>query len=160
MYILELSKVLIYEFHYDCIKIKYSSNSKLLFTGTDSLMYGIKTEIVQENFSSNKEIFEFSNYSTMSKYYDDSKKLVIGKMKDKAGCVAIIAFVVLKQKMYSHLDNDSEHKKAEGVNSNVGATISHNEYEDAFLNKKYFSCSMNRIQSKDHKIETHEISKI
>ena len=81
MCILLLNKVLMYEFHYDYIKNKYDNKSKLLFTDTDSLMYEIKTEDVYEDFSSNKEMFDFSNYSTKSKYYDDSNKLVIGKMK-------------------------------------------------------------------------------
>ena len=74
---LELSKILIYELHYDYIKNKYDNKSKLLFTDTDSFMYEIKTENVYEGFSSNKEIFDFSNYLTESKYYDDSNKLVI-----------------------------------------------------------------------------------
>ena len=64
MCILELSKALMYKFHYDYIKNKYRNKSKLLFTDTDSLMYEIKTEYVYEDFSSNKEIFDFSNYST------------------------------------------------------------------------------------------------
>ena len=38
MCILELGKVLMYEFHYDYIKNKYGNNSKLLFTDTDNLM--------------------------------------------------------------------------------------------------------------------------
>ena len=46
MCILDLSKVLIYEFHFDYIKNKYDNKSKLLFTDTDSLMYEIKTEDV------------------------------------------------------------------------------------------------------------------
>ena len=71
MCILELSKVLMYEFHYDYIKNKYDNKSKLLFTGTDSLMYEIGTEDVYEHFSSNREMFDFSNYSTKSKYYDN-----------------------------------------------------------------------------------------
>ena len=41
----------------------------------------IKTEDVFEDFSKDKEIFDFSNYSAKSKYYDDSNKLVIDKMK-------------------------------------------------------------------------------
>ena len=56
MCILELSKVLMYEFHYDYIKNKYGNNSKLLFTDANSLMYEIKTEDVYKDFSNDKEI--------------------------------------------------------------------------------------------------------
>ena len=83
MCILELSKVLMYEFHYDYIKNKYGNNSRLLFTDTDSLMYEIKTEDVYEDFSNDKEMFDFSNHSTKSKYYDNSNKLVISKVKNE-----------------------------------------------------------------------------
>ena len=72
-----------YEFHYDFIKNKRGNNSRLSFTGTDSLIYEIKTEDVYEDFSNDKEIFDFSNYSTKSKYYHNSNKLVIGKMKNE-----------------------------------------------------------------------------
>ena len=54
MCILELSKVLMYEFHYDYIKNKYGNNSRLLLTGTDSLIYEIKTEDVCKDFSNDK----------------------------------------------------------------------------------------------------------
>ena len=128
MCILELSKVLMYEFHYNYIKNKYGNNSKLLFTNTDSLMCEIKTEDVYKGFSNNKEMFDFSNYSTKSKYYDNSNKLVGGKMKDETAGIAIEEFVGLKPKMYSYLvDDNSEHKKAIGVNRNDAATISHIE---------------------------------
>ena len=98
MCILELSKVLMYEFHHNYIKNKYDNKSRLLFTSTDSLMYETKTEDVYEDFSSNKEMFDFSYYLTKSKYYDNSNELVIGKMKDETGGVAIQEFVELKQK--------------------------------------------------------------
>ena len=71
MCIIELSKVLMYEFHYDYIKNKCDNKSKLLFTDNDILMYEIKTEDVYDDFSSDKEMFNFRNYSSMSKYYDD-----------------------------------------------------------------------------------------
>ena len=85
MCILELNKVSLYEFHYDYIKNKYDNKSKILFTNTDSLMHEIKTEDAYEDFSSNKEIFEFSNFSSKSKHHDYSNKLVIGKMRDETG---------------------------------------------------------------------------
>ena len=70
MCILELSKVSMYEFHCDYIKNKYDDKSKLLLTDNDSLMYEIKIQNVYEDFSSNKETCDFSNYSTKSNYYD------------------------------------------------------------------------------------------
>ena len=67
MCILELGKVLIYEFHYDYIKNKCGSNPRLLFKDTDSLVYEIKIKNSNEDFSSNKEILDFTNHSTNSK---------------------------------------------------------------------------------------------
>ena len=78
MCILDLSKVLIYKFHYDYIKNKYGNNSRLLFTVTVNLVYEIKTEYVYEDFSRDKKIIDVSNYSHKSKYYDDSNNLVAG----------------------------------------------------------------------------------
>ena len=48
-------------------------------------MHEMKTENVYEDFSSDKKMFDFSSYSTKSKNYNDSNKLVIGKMKDETG---------------------------------------------------------------------------
>ena len=120
MCILNLSKVLMYEFHYDYIKNKYSNNSSLLFTDTDGLMYKIKTQDIYADFSSDKEMYDFSNYLTKSKYYENSGKLVVRKMKDETGGAAIEEFVTLKPKVYSVLvDDNSEHKKENGVNINI-----------------------------------------
>ena len=97
--ILDLKKVLMYEFHYDCIKNKYGNNARLLFTENDNLMYEIKTEDIYEDFSKDKEMFDFSNDSTNPKHYDDSNKLEVGKMKDGTHGVAIKEIVGLKPKM-------------------------------------------------------------
>ena len=84
-------------------------------------------------------MFDFSNYSAKSKYYDGSNKLVVGKIKDETGGVAIKKFVGLKQNMNSFLvDDSSEHKKTKGVIKNVVATINHNEYKDVLLNNNDF----------------------
>ena len=89
MCVLDLSKVLMYEFHYDYIETKYGNNSRLLSNDADSFMYKIKTEDAYEDFSENREMFDFSNYSTKLKYYDNSNKLVVGKMEDETGGVAL-----------------------------------------------------------------------
>ena len=75
-------------------------------------MHEIKTEDVYKDFSYDKELFDFSNYSTKSKYYDSSNILVVGRMKDETVDVAIEEFVELKPKMYSYLvDDNSEISK-------------------------------------------------
>ena len=58
MCILDLSKALTYEFFK-----KYRSNLRLTFTDTDSLMYEIKTDNFYEDFSKDREMFDFINYS-------------------------------------------------------------------------------------------------
>ena len=79
-------------------------------------MYEIKTEDVYKDFSNDKEMLDFSNYSTNLKYYDNSSKFVVGKMKDETAGVAIEEFVGLKPKIYSYLvDDNKEHKKAKGL---------------------------------------------
>ena len=75
-------------------------------------MYEIKTEDVHKEFRNNKEMFDFSNYSTKSKYYENSNKLVVGAMKSETAGVAIEEFVGLKPKLYSYLiDDNSEHER-------------------------------------------------
>ena len=136
-----------------------TTNQNFHFTKTDVLMYEMKTEDVDQDFGSDKEIFDFSNYCSKSKYYDDSNKLVIGRMKDETEDAVIKEFVGLKPKINSFFINDSKHKKAKDANKNFVATISHNEYKDVLLNNKCIRHSMNRIQSKDQKIVIYEVEK-
>ena len=81
--------------------------AKLLFTDTDSLTYEIKSENVYEEFYKWKDLFDFSNYSKDSRFYDDTNKKVIGKMKDEYGGVIVDEFIGLKAEMYSIKKIDS-----------------------------------------------------
>ena len=115
MCILDLSKTLMYEFHYQYIKKKYGDRAKLLFTDTDSLTYEIETEDVYQDIWNDKEKFDNSDYLKNSPYYDESNKKVIGKFKDEACGVPII-----ESKMYSYIKNDEEGgKTAKGIKKNV-----------------------------------------
>ena len=73
--ILDLSKLLMYEFHYKHIKSKF--DAKLLFTDTDSLVYIIKTEDVYEDFYEDKNLFDFSDYSLNSNFFDLISKMLL-----------------------------------------------------------------------------------
>ena len=73
----------------------------------DNWIYETETENSYDYFSKNKKMFDFSNYSAESKYYDESSALVVGKMKDDMGGVSIVKFIGLKLKMYLILMSDS-----------------------------------------------------
>ena len=97
--VLELSKWLMYDFHYNFIKKKF--DTKLLFTDIGSLTYEIKSENVYENFFKHKRLFDFSNYTKDSKLFNETNKKVIGKMKGEFGGVIVDEFVGLRSKIYS-----------------------------------------------------------
>ena len=154
--ILELSKLLRYQFHYNNV-LKTFDNAKLLFTGTDSLAYEIKGGNVYEQCFKDKHLFDFIGYRKDSVYYDDSNKKVLGKMKDELSVVKIDKFVDLKSKMYSLIAcNDKEVNKAKGVN----LKLRHKEYVDVLSNKRVVRHKMKRIQSNLHDIGTYDINKI
>ena len=144
-----------YDFHYNFIKKNFSA--KLLFTDTDSLTYEIKPENVYKEFYQWKSLFDFSNYSKDSTFYDDTNKKVIGKMKDEYGGTIIDQFIGLKSKMYSVKKiNGSESSTTKGVN----IATEFNEFKDVLFNKKVIRHKMKRIQAKKHKIGTYEIDTI
>ena len=83
MCILDLSKTLMYDFHYNYIKNKYGDRAKLLFTDTDSLTYKREAEDIYQYFWYDKDKFDDSDYPENSPYYDTSNKKVIEKSKTK-----------------------------------------------------------------------------
>ena len=119
--VLELSKWLMYDFHYNFIKN----------TDTDSLAYEIKSEDVYEEFFKHKHLFDFSNYPKDSKFFDQANKKVIGKMKDVSEGKIIDEFVGLKSKMHSMKNIDvKESNIAKGVN----IATEFNVFKDTFFN--------------------------
>ena len=82
--VLDLSKVLMYNFHYLHIKILYPKNrSQLLFTDTDSLTYAIKTDDIYEGMLNDNNLYDFSGYPVEHKCFSNENKKVIGKFKDE-----------------------------------------------------------------------------
>ena len=142
-----------YDFHYNFIKKNF--DAELLFADTDSLAYEIKSENVYEEFYKWKDLFDFSNYSKDSIFYDDTNKKVIGIMKDEYGGIIIIEFIGLKAKMYAM-------KKINGGESTNGVNIAtkFNEFKVVPFNKKIIKYKMKRIQGKKHKIGAYETDKI
>ena len=108
--ILDLSKIIMYEFHYDYRKPKCGENLKLCYVDTDSLIYEIKTEDFYADIMDDvPERFDTSGYIPNGP--DPLRhrplpiglnKMVIGLMKDELGEAIMTEFVVLRPKLYSY----------------------------------------------------------
>ena len=162
MCILDLSKTLMYDFHYKYIKDKYKNKAKLLFTDTDSLTYEIEAEDVYQDFRKDKHKFENSNYHKSSPYFDKANKKVIGKFKGEAAGVPICEFVGLRSKMYSYIkDNKKGGKTAKGIKKNViKKDITHEDYKDTLFNNREMHHKMKTIRSENHELNSYEINKV
>ena len=162
MCILDLSKTLMYDFHYNYIKKKYVEKAKLLFTDTDSLTYEIEAKDVYKDFWKDKDRFDNSDYSKDSKYHDDTNKKVIGKFKDEAVGVPICEFAGLRSKMYSYIkDNQKGGKTAKGIKKNIiKKDITHENYKNTLFNAEQMTHKMKTIRSENHEIGSYEINKV
>ena len=165
MSILDLSKTLMYDFHYNYIKPKYGENAKLLFTDTDSLAYEIETEDFYRDISSDvKSKFDTSNYPKdhPSGILTGVNKKVIGMFKDEASGKQIAEFVGLRAKLYSYRVEESyEEKKCKGVKKAViKKTITFNDYKNCLFDNKPAMRKMNVIRSHLHTMYTETVNKI
>ena len=115
------------------------------------------SEDVYDEFFKDKHFFDFSNYSKDSRFFDETIKNVIGKMKDESDGKIIDEFVGLKSKMHSIKSIDGkESNMAKGVN----IATEFNEFKDTLFNKKIMRHKMRRIEAKKRKVGTYEINKI
>ena len=162
MCILDLSKTLMYDFHYNYIKKKYGDKARLLFTDTDSLTYEIEAEDVYRDFWNDKDKFDNSDYPESSSYFDKTNKKIIGKFKDEAAGVPICEFVGLRSKMYSYIKDDQKvGKTAKGIKKNViKNVIKHENYKQTLFENKQMYHKMKTIRSQNHNLGSYEINKV
>ena len=164
MAILDLSKTLIYDFHYGYILPKYGKNQKLLFTDTDSLCYEIETEDFYKDISGDVEKgFDTSNFpKDHPSGIQGKNKKVPGMMKDEAGGRIIEEFVGLRAKLYSYkMFEGKEEKKCKGIKKSViKKNISHEDYKECLFSGASQMRKMNVIRSRRHEIFSETVNKI
>ena len=142
--ILEISKILMYEFWYDYMKPKYNDNVRLCYMDTDSFIMNIKTNDFYKDISDDVDNrFDTSNYEVKRPLPIGKNKKVIGLMKDELGGEIIMEFIALRPKTYSYLtDNDKIDKKAKGTKKCViKKMIKFDDYNKCLLNDKVISKS-------------------
>ena len=163
--ILDLSKTIMYDFHYNYIKAKYGDKAKLLFTDTDSLMYEIETEDFYKDISGDvKDWFDTSDYpeNHPSGIPTGKNKKVLGMMKDEAAGKIIKEFVGLRSKLYSFvIDEEEEIKKCKGIKKQVVKnSITHEDYKTCLETGKEQLRKQNIVRSYEHEVYTEEVNKV
>ncbi|KAL0810435.1 hypothetical protein ABMA28_010574 [Loxostege sticticalis] len=159
--ILDISKTLMYDFHYEYMKNKFD-NLKLLYTDTDSLVYQIFCDDfykeIKEDLSTHFDTSDYPENNIFGFPLLNKKKL--GLFKDEHNGRIFTEFVGLRSKMYAMKSDDRTITKSKGVNKNVTKKLSIDDYKSCLLNKSIKHAEMYRFRSLKHIIFTQKINKI
>ena len=163
--ILDLSKTLMFDFHYNYIKKKYRDKAELMFTDTDSLLYQIHTDDSYRDISHDiLEKFDTSDYPPdhPSGIPTGVNKKVIGMFKDEVAGRQITHFIGLRPKLYTFkIEDGSLTKKCKGVKKNVVKKgIEFENYVECLFTGEKQMRTMRIIRSENHDIYSKEVNKI
>ena len=161
--ILDLSKTIMYEFHYHYMKCKYTDDKlTLCYMDTDALIYNIKTEDFYKDIADDvKTRFDTSGYIPDRPLPIGLNKKVIGLMKDELGGEIMREFVSLRPKMYSYNVGNSEPEKCKGIKKCVvKKTISFDDYKKCLFSSERTHRSQLLFRSCKHEVKTLEVNKL
>ena len=159
---LDLSKLIMYEFHYDYMLPKYKGHDlKLCYMDMDSFMYSIETEDFYKDIADDVETrFDTSGYCNRPLPVGENKK-VIGLMKDELGGEIMKEFISLRPKMYSYRVGSSEPKKCKGIKKCVvKKTITFEDYKECLFNGENVHRSQLLFRSNKHEVKTLKVNKL
>ena len=161
--ILDLSKITMYEFWYDYVKVKYEDRVKLCYMDTDSFVLNLRTKDFYKDISEDvKDRFDTSNFNCDRPLPIGVNKKVIGLMKDELGGDIITEFVALRPKAYAYITDDLvELKKAKGTKKCiVKKMLRFNDYKKCLFEKEKILKSQKRFKSENNSVYTECINKI
>ena len=153
--ILDLSKLIMYEFHYDYMLTKYGDNIKLRYMDTDLFVHSIETKGFYKDIANDVETrFDTSGYCNRPLPIGKNKK-VIGLMKDELGGEIMKEFISLRPKMYSYRVGSSEPKKCKGIKKCVvKRTITFEDYKACLFDGRNVHRSQLLFRTNKHEVKT------
>lgn len=155
MAILDISKVLMYDFYYNHLKFEYGEDVELAYSDTDSFILEIKTQCFYTDMKNHLHKYDTSDYTDGNIYNIPRKnKKIPGLFKDELNGVIMTEFVGLRSKMYSvKADGIEKMKKAKGVKKYVlKKTITFDDYVDCIKNNCSVIRNQNSFRSKNHTV--------
>lgn len=163
MAILDISKVVMYEFYYDYLKPKYGSDVCLAYTDTDSFVLHVKTDDFYADMKDNLDRYDTSDYPENNRFQMPRvNKKIPGLFKDELNSEIITKFVGLRSKMYCvQIGAVAKMKKAKGVKKYVlKREIVFDDYFNCLKNSCTIVKNQNSFRTKLHKMYTIQQTKI
>lgn len=188
MVILDLSKILMYEFHYDYMKTKYGNNIQVMYTGkiksnhyynfilivfhfsmknidTDSFIYEIKTDCFYTDMKKDLHRYDTSDYPTDNMFnIPRVNKKVPGLFKDEMKSKIMIEFIGLRSKMYAiKIYKDLNKSKVDVIKKAKGVkkyVVSKHISFDNFFECVHSNCTLFQAKQNSIRSELHKVYSI
>lgn len=166
--VLDLSKLIMYQFHYGYTVKKYGASARLCMTDTDSLFYHITTPDIYKDMLEDHQLFDTSDYPSDHPNYSLVNKKVLGKFKDELNGKPAMEIVGLRAKCYAVLvdpkakeDKDRENPTAKGVpRAAIKYQLKHTLYKQCLMTEQQKYVRANVIRSVSHQLYTQSMAKI
>uniref|UniRef100_UPI00358E5CE0 uncharacterized protein n=1 Tax=Myxine glutinosa TaxID=7769 RepID=UPI00358E5CE0 len=160
--VLDLSKLLMYEYYYENLKTKYDDNVMLMYMDTDSFILSIKTDDVYDDMKADSVIYDTSNYDQKSELFSNQNKKVIGKFKDELGGNILSEFIALRAKAYAYKyrvgNVEKCDQKLKGIKKNViKESINFGHYYQCLMSGEEQYRKVKGIRSYKHELYILEI---
>lgn len=159
--ILDLSKIIMYDFYYGHIKKTYGDKAQLVYMDTDSQILKIETEDIYKDMQRDREIYDTSNYPRDHPNFSEENKKVPGKWKDELGGKICTEVVALKAKCYGYTtDTGKTNIMCKGIQKCVKDKFTIDDMKDVLHDQKVIHCKVRGFRTINHKVYSIEQTKV
>ena len=159
--VLELSKLLMYEFYYHKLQPYYGDKIKLHYMDTDSFILSIKTGDLINDLEYFKDDFDFSELDPSHELYNSINKKVIGKMKiETSPIIELDNFVALRSKSYSFSYGSAQKLTQKSKQKGIQHTPIYSQFINSLFNSETTTATNYSIRSNAHNLTVQKQDKL
>ena len=158
--ILDLSKLVLYKFHYSEMKPRYGDSLTVICKDTDSLLYRIETDDLYMDMKNFAHLLDLSEYPKNHKLYDPTNKKVPLKKKDELNGLMLEEVVCLRSKLYSIKFSGGVKQSAKGVQRSVKKTLNHDLFQHVLSSGTSIHKKTTQMRSLNHQLVVAQVNKV